>query len=102
MASSLHHLGEQATQAWANGLVRNFARPPQGGDRDQIRASAIGQCPIVLVNTYYLAQMLSDESNQSDYNAAKKMKVIWPNQDGRGAHTNISGAGVVKHAPKLC
>lgn len=99
VASMLNPLGEQAVEMWAMGLVANFARKPQGGDRDQIRAAAAGQCKIAVANTYYLANMLSNQGNASDYSAAQKMTVIWPNQADRGAHINVSGAGVLKHAP---
>jgi iron(III) transport system substrate-binding protein len=99
VASMLSAVGEASTEAWANGLVANLARKPQGGDRDQIRASAAGQCSIVIANTYYLAQMLASDDSSTDFEAASKMTVIWPNQSDRGAHINISGAGIAKHAP---
>ncbi len=101
VASLIAHNGEQATLDWANGLVENFARKPQGGDRDQIKAVAAGQCDIALVNTYYLAGMLAS-NQESEVNAAMAVGVFWPNQPGsgaeRGAHMNISGAGVTKAA----
>ena len=99
IASMIAILGEQETEAWATNLVSNFARNPQGGDRDQIRAAAAGQCDIVIANTYYLGQMLGDESNSSDQQAGQQISVIWPNQDDRGTHVNVSGAGVIKTAP---
>ena len=99
IASMIAILGEDKTEAWATGLVSNFARNPQGGDRDQIRAAAAGQCDIVIANTYYLGQMLADESNSSDQQAGQQISVIWPNQDDRGTHVNVSGAGVIKTAP---
>jgi iron(III) transport system substrate-binding protein len=99
VASMLSAVGEASTEAWAKGLVANLARKPQGGDRDQIRASAAGQCSIVIANTYYLAQMLAGTETSADFDSANKMTVIWPNQTGRGAHINISGAGIAKHAP---
>lgn len=98
VASMISHTDETSTEAWANGLVNNFARHPQGGDRDQIRAAAAGQCSVVIANTYYLASMLASEDKRDDYNAAKKMTIVWPNQSGRGTHVNISGAGVLKTA----
>ena len=99
VASLLQHLGEDATKEWISGLVANMARPPQGGDTDQIRAAVAGQCSIAVANSYYLARLLdaSDESN--DQAIAKKISVVWPNQADRGAHFNISGAGVLQHAP---
>lgn len=99
VASMIEHQGVEETESWAKGFVANFARQPQGGDRDQIRAAAAGQCSIVVANTYYLAQMLANPSNASDFNAAQKIRIIWPNQNGTGVHANISGAGVLKHSP---
>lgn len=98
-ASLIQANGETVTEEWAKGFVANFARQPQGGDRDQIRAAAAGQCSIVIANTYYLAQMLAEDETTSDRKAAEKINIIWPNQDDRGAHVNVSGAGVIKHAP---
>lgn len=100
VASMIAKLGEEATEAWARGLVENLARPPRGGDRDQIRAAAAGQCDIAIANTYYLAQMLAGDDT-GDREAASRIRVIWPNQgDGdRGTHVNVSGAGVVVTAP---
>lgn len=98
VAASIEANGEPETEAWANGLVSNFARRPQGGDRDQIRAAATGQCSIVVANTYYLANMLSNPDNADDYQAASKITVVWPNQQDRGTHVNVSGAGVLKTA----
>jgi iron(III) transport system substrate-binding protein len=87
--------GLEKTEAWAAGLVKNFARKPKGGDRDQIKAVAAEVCDVALVNTYYLAGMLA--SNQEDeVEAAKKIKLFWPDQAGRGAHMNVSGAGILK------
>jgi iron(III) transport system substrate-binding protein len=98
VAALIAQLGETATQAWLNDFVSNFARSPQGGDRDQIKAVAAGLCDIAIANTYYLAGMLStdDETTQEQ---AKKVKVIWPNQADRGAHINISGVALTKNAP---
>lgn len=98
VASLIDGLGDADTETWAQGLVANFARKPQGGDRDQIRAAAAGQCSIVVANTYYLATMLSSKDKSDDYLAASKMTVIWPNQEDRGTHVNVSGAGVLKTA----
>ena len=101
VASLIAHNGMEATQKWANELVNNFARDPQGGDRDQIKAVAAGQCDIALVNTYYLAGMLAS-SQESEVNAAMAVDVFWPNQPDtkapRGAHMNISGAAITKPA----
>lgn len=89
--------GAEAAETWATGIVANMARPPQGGDRDQIRAVAAGVCNIALANTYYLGAMLAgDDTAQRD--DAAKIGVFFPNQDDRGTHVNISGAGVTAHA----
>ncbi|MEX2523753.1 MAG: Fe(3+) ABC transporter substrate-binding protein [Gammaproteobacteria bacterium] len=97
VASMVAHQGVEATEQWARGLVKNFARRPKGGDRDQIKAVAVGQCDLALVNTYYLAGMLESDI-PAERQAAEKVAVFWPNQDGRGAHVNISGAGVTRAA----
>jgi iron(III) transport system substrate-binding protein len=96
-AAMLSHSGVAATEQWARGLVANFARNPQGGDRDQIAAIAAGQCELALVNTYYLAGMLKSAVG-NDKRTAESVGVFWPNQQDRGAHINISGAGVTKSA----
>jgi iron(III) transport system substrate-binding protein len=93
----LAHQGEEATEAWAKGLVANFARPPAGGDRDQIKGVAVGQCDIAVANTYYLGGMLTG-SDATQRAMAQEVKVLWPNQDGTGTHVNVSGAGITKAA----
>ncbi|HEY9201859.1 MAG TPA: Fe(3+) ABC transporter substrate-binding protein [Gammaproteobacteria bacterium] len=97
VASMISTRGEAATEAWAKDFVKNFARPPRGGDRDQIKAVAAGQCDVAVVNTYYLGVMLSG-GDADERAAGEKVAVFWPNQDGRGAHVNVSGAGVTAHA----
>lgn len=97
-AAMISHHGVEETEAWAKGLVANFARQPQGGDRDQIAAVAIGQCELAIVNTYYLAGMINATSAEQREQATK-VAVFWPNQQDRGAHINISGAGLSAHAP---
>ena len=89
--------GKAGTETWAKGLVGNLARPPRGGDRDQIKAVAAGQCDVAVANTYYLGTMLGS-SDPAQREAAAKIAVHWPNQDGRGTHVNVSGAGVTKYA----
>jgi len=95
LASMIANLGEARTEEWARGFVANFARQPKGGDRDQIRAVAAGECDIAIANTYYLAGLIKSDKD-SDRAAASKVRLFWPNQDGRGTHVNISGAGVTK------
>lgn len=95
IAAMIEAVGYDKTLEFAKGLVANFAQPPKGGDRDQIKAAAAGVCDIAIANTYYLAAMFDDEK---DAPAAKQVRVFWPNQADRGTHVNISGAGVAKHA----
>ena len=95
VSSLLVHLGEKETLSWAKGLVDNFARAPQGGDRDQIRAAAAGQCDLAIANTYYLGKMLASKDPVQQA-AAEKVKIFWPNQNGRGVHVNISGGAVTR------
>jgi iron(III) transport system substrate-binding protein len=97
VASLISANGEAATGDWATGLVKNFARPPKGGDRDQIKGAAAGICDIAIANTYYLAGMLQSK-DEAQRAAAGKMAVFWPNQQGRGAHVNVSGAAVTAAA----
>ena len=98
MAEMIEVLGAEAAEAWAAGVNANLARPPQGGDRDQLRALAAGECDIAVSNTYYWGGMLAG-SNADDVAIAQSIAFFYPNQDGRGAHVNISGAGVVATAP---
>jgi len=98
MASIIDADGEKAAQAWADGIVANMARDPQGGDTDQIRAVAAGACTIAVGNTYYYVRLLrSDEA--ADKEVVEKVGMIFPNQGDRGTHVNVSGAGVTAHAP---
>ncbi len=98
VAALIAHNGIEATEQWATDFVNNFARKPKGGDRDQIKAMATGVCDIALVNTYYLAGMLNSDQSE-DIEEAAKVKLFWPNQANRGAHMNVSGAGILKHGP---
>lgn len=98
VASIIASEGTDAASEWAEGLVANLARPPQGGDRDQIRAAAAGVCDIAIANTYYLGGMLAgDDADQRK--AAEQIGVFFPNQEDRGTHVNISGAAVTANAP---
>ena len=98
VASMIAGNGKDATQKWAEGLVANFARAPKGGDRDQIKAAAAGQCDIAVANTYYYGQMLTNKKDTAEFKAANKMAIFWPNQKDRGAHVNVSGAGISKYS----
>nr|WP_228021850.1 Fe(3+) ABC transporter substrate-binding protein [Romeria gracilis] len=90
--------GVEATEEWAKGLVDNLARPPEGGDTDQIKAVASGLCDVAVVNHYYWAR-LAKSDDPTDQEVTDKTAIFFPNQDGRGTHVNISGAGVVATAP---
>jgi iron(III) transport system substrate-binding protein len=92
------HLGEPKAEAWARGVVTNFARAPRGGDTDQIRAVASGECGVALTNTYYLVRILRSDKPQ-DKEIASRVAMVWPNQKSFGTHVNVSGAGVARHAP---
>ena len=89
--------GEDATLAWAKDLVKNFARTPKGGDRDQIKAMVAGECEVAIANTYYLGGMLAAE-DAATREVAEQVQVIWPNQANRGTHINVSGAALIKGA----
>ena len=97
-AALISHMGEQKAEEWARGVVANFARAPKGGDTDQIKSVAAGECALTLSNTYYYAR-LAKSTKPDEREVVAKTGVLWPNQDGRGAHVNISGAGVLKNAP---
>ena len=99
VASLIANNGKKKTAEWAKGLVNNMARKPKGNDRAQILAVAAGEADYAVANTYYIALMLSGKKGPEQQAAAKKIKPFFPNQDGRGTHMNISGGGVLKHAP---
>ena len=99
VSSLISNLGIDQTEKWAQGLVSNFARKPQGNDRSQIMAVANKEASIAIANTYYVGIMLSGKGGEEQLNAAQKVKIAFPNQTNRGAHINISGGGVLKHSP---
>ena len=99
VASLIANNGKKKTAEWAKGVVSNMARKPKGNDRAQILAVAAGEADYAVANTYYIALMLSGKKGPEQQAAAKKVKPFFPNQDGRGTHMNISGGGVLKHAP---
>ena len=96
VASMLSVNGDKKTQQWANDFVNNLAIKPKGGDRDQIKAAAAGQCDIAIANTYYFGAMIAGKK-EDQKKAAAKMAIFWPNQNDRGTHVNISGAGVTQY-----
>ncbi len=93
----IKHNGADNTVKWASGLVENFARAPKGGDTDQIKAVAAGECGVAIANSYYPP----DEFDQGRRpgQVVAKIKAVWPNQQTWGTHINVSGAGMLKHAP---
>lgn len=95
--SMLEHLGPQRTEEWLKGLVANMARAPKGGDTDQIRAVASGECGVALTNTYYFARLMRS-TNADDKATVERVGVVFPNQSSWGAHVNIAGAAVARHA----
>ena len=98
MASVIAHEGEAKAEAWAQGMVANFARAPKGGDTDQIKAVAAGECGVALSNTYYVARLMRS-TKPEEQKLMEKVGVVWPNQATTGTHINISGGGMLKTAP---
>jgi iron(III) transport system substrate-binding protein len=98
MSSMIAGAGPVKAEEWARGVVANMARDPKGGDTDQIKAVASGECRIAIANTYYFVRLVKSAKTEERADAAK-VGVIFPNQGGRGTHVNVSGAGVLKHAP---
>lgn len=90
--------GSERADAWVRGVVANMARPPEGGDRDQIRAVAAGVCEVAITNSYYFIRMASGE-DEADRAIAARLRIGYPSLDGQGAHVNISGGGVARHSP---
>ncbi len=99
IVSMMEANGTELTETWAKGLVTNFARPPAGGDTDQLKAAAAGLCDIAVANTYYLGRLMNS-NNKKDRDIAGQLAVFWPNQGNgeRGAHVNVSGAAVTKYS----
>ena len=91
------HLGPQKTEAWLKGLVDNMARSPKGGDTDQIKAVAAGECSVAVTNTYYLARMMRS-TNPADKAVTERIGVVFPNQSSWGTHVNVAGGAVARYA----
>lgn len=98
IGSMIERDGEKATEQWAKGMVANFARPPRGGDTDQIKGVASGECGVAIANSYYYVRMLRS-TKPEDIAAMKNVGFIWPNAKTSGTHFNIAGGGVAKNAP---
>ncbi|MCH2165548.1 MAG: extracellular solute-binding protein [Marinovum sp.] len=99
LSAIIENHGVEAATAWADGMVINFAREPQGGDTDQLRALVSGECDISVSNTYYFARALRKEVQGLPEDALANIGWIFPAQNAEGAHMNLSGGGVVAHAP---
>ncbi len=97
-AAVIAHEGEVKAETWTRALVANFARAPKGGDTDQIKAVAAGECGVTISNTYYLARLMRS-TKAEDQQVMNAVGIVWPNQASWGTHINVSGAGVLKHAP---
>ncbi len=98
LGSMVERNGEAAAESWARGMVANMARPPRGGDTDQIRAVSSGECAVALTNSYYWVRLMRSE-DPKDKEVVSQVGFIWPNQATSGTHINISGGAVAKHAP---
>lgn len=98
LASILFASDEATAEAWATGVVKNMARDPEGGDRDQVKAIAAGVGEIAITNTYYVGLLLNS-TNPEEVKVGESVGIFFPNQDGRGTHVNVSGIGVTKNAP---
>ncbi len=95
----MEHLGEKATEQWLTGMVANMARSPKGGDTDQIKAVASGECGIAITNTYYLARLMRSNKPE-DQAVVKNVGIVFPNQSTWGTHINIAGGAVAKYAQR--
>jgi iron(III) transport system substrate-binding protein len=96
-ATVVERVGDAKGEAWLKGLVNNMARAPKGGDTDQVRAVAAGECAVAITNSYYLARLIKS-SNAADRAVMEKVRVVHPNQATSGTHVNIAGGAVAKHA----
>jgi len=98
VSALIEHLGEPKAQQWAQGVKANLARDPKGGDTDQIRSVAAAECEVAISNTYYYVRLLGSKKPE-ERAAAENVGVIFPNQKSFGTHINISGGGLLRHAP---
>ena len=98
MGALIDHLGAQRAEEWAKAVRANLAQEPKGGDTDQLKAVAVGQCDVTVSNQYYYARLARSEKTD-ERKVAERIGIVFPNQKTWGTHVNISGAGVLKHAP---
>jgi iron(III) transport system substrate-binding protein len=96
LGAVIAHHGEEAATVWAEGIKANLARKPDGGDRDQVKAIAAGECDIAIGNTYYMGQMLADPEQVP---AAESVSIVFPTFESGGTHVNVSGVAMTKSAP---
>ena len=96
-ATTVERLGDAKGEAWLKGLVNNMARAPKGGDTDQVRAVASGECGVAITNTYYVARLMKSDKPE-DRAVVDKVRVVFPNQASTGTHVNIAGAAIAQHA----
>jgi iron(III) transport system substrate-binding protein len=98
MGALIDHLGEQKAEQWAKSVRENLAQEPKGGDTDQLKSVAAGVCDVTISNQYYYAR-LARSQKPDEKQVAEKIGIVFPNQNSWGTHVNISGAGMLKHAP---
>jgi len=98
LSAMIAHKDADAAENWAEDVVANFARKPQGGDTDQLRAAAAGECAIALANSYYFVRLMLSE-DAKDREVVEALTPVFPDQEGQGTHINVSGAGMLEHAP---
>jgi len=98
LGSMVQRSGEGAAETWARGMVANMARAPKGGDTDQIRGVAAGECGVALTNSYYWVRLLRSQ-DAKDRDVVRKVGFVWPNQATSGTNVNVSGGAVAKNAP---
>ena len=99
VAAMIAHLGEEGAEKWLTGVKNNLARKPTGNDRAQVKSIFSGECDIALGNTYYMGKMVTNTKEPEQKDWAASARILFPNNDGRGAHVNISGMSLAKHAP---
>jgi iron(III) transport system substrate-binding protein len=91
VATMIATQGEESTQSIVEGWVANLASTPYSNDTKAMEAVIAGLCDATIVNTYYFGRMQASDPQTP-------LAVFWPNQDDRGVHVNVSGAGLTKHA----
>lgn len=96
-ATTVERLGDAKGEAWLKGLVSNMARAPKGGDTDQVKAVASGECGVAITNSYYVARLLKSDKPE-DRATMDKVRVVFPNQASSGTHVNIAGGAIAQHA----